>query len=196
MKRKFTALLMLIVGIHGVAVFQSCIFPRCNDVAYFVSAIGVDFFIYSIGQSSYDGWNNEPPYHRATLNLSMNLKSDESIYMYSRQHNGGIISYANATQECEGDYPVFKEHIRDIKIIKRFDAEGNTVNEDVSELFVVDGEEWGLYTEIENVLANKSTTRISIAYKEIPQGDSLGLIVKTYLSDDRVFSDTLNIPLK
>lgn len=197
MKRKLTALFVLIATMHASAILQSCIFSRCENVAYYVSANDTDILVYSVSPNPSDGWDLKPPFRRETINLRIDLKSVESISSAGHTSIGNIISFANAKQDCDGDYPVFEEYIRSIQVLLRFDLEGNTLNQDISSDFLAhEGLSNELYTETQSWLANGSRTSLSLAYKKVGLGDSLGLIIMTHLSDDRVLSDTLNIQLK
>jgi hypothetical protein len=196
MKKNLIVLAVLFIALHGASVLQSCIFMRCEDAkAISISADSLDVSVFSLPLGTYEGWTFDSPLDRSTLNLILKLKEINYNQFHSQISVGSFLSSSHAFS-CPDDYSVFIEYIKDIEIINRFDTLGNLINDDITTDFLVHGGEGDLYVEIENVLANKSSSELILAYKKIARGDSLGLIINVRLSDDRILSDTINIYLK
>lgn len=178
------------LSIHLLGVLESC---NCDYESIYISTDSVAIRAFSNRRYPKEG----EPIDRSALGLEVQLISNASELYYQSYH-AGILSSAEASRgEClDENYSVIKEHIKKMDIFLQFDNNGNEINQLITDDFLVDGGDRGLYQEIGLALSNHSIQYLFLVYKEEPQGDSLGLIIKTYLSDDRIFSDTVNIQLK
>lgn len=188
MKRNLIVFGALVIGIHLLGVLESCIFRKCELEPLYRSADDVKVGVYSKLESTV-------LFDRNSLSIGVRMHSEDWQDSYLGVYNAGILSSAEAN-DCPDSPKIFLEFIESLEVLLRYDESGIEINKNITNDFVAEGGEDRLYIEIEKLLINQSTTSLSLVYKEVPQGDSLGMIIKTRLSDDRIFSDTLNIQLK
>lgn len=188
MNKNLLVLGILILGIHGLGVLESCIYPKCEIEARYASADDMKVKVHS-------NLGSDELFDRGSLRLDVRMSSKDWEDYYSSVHPGRVMSSAMA-YDCPDGPRIFNQFIEMLEVILRYDVSGNEVNQNITSDFVAEGGEDRLYVEIEKLLANKYTSGLSLAYKEMAKGDSLGLIIKTYLSDNRIFSDTVNIQMQ
>lgn len=143
-----------------------------------------------------DGYDMDAPFDRRFLYINVQQQPDDSLLWYVRylSNVGSLMNSAIAFQ-CEDDYVVLPEHIADLDVLSLWDQDGFSKGDSLTHLFVTTNGGSGLYQSIEHSLARQVQT-LTLACKEVPQGDSLGWVIRTQLSDDRVFLDTLTFSLQ
>lgn len=185
MQKKYLALVSLIALLHLV---PSCDwFMRCDDpVAIYVKTDSVEVTPLSV-----------PPHDRNTLDILIKLWPNDSLLYWVQKDlptQSLFISSAVAFQ-CEDDYVVLEEHIKRIEILNLFDQSGFVEGADITSGFVTGAWGTGLYQELEEKLS-QNPQQLTLVYKEVPTGDSIGFVVNTTLSDNRIFIDTLILQLQ
>jgi hypothetical protein len=193
MKKNLILLAVFLIALHVMAIIESC-GPDCDNQTISLSAERLEVSVFS---NIVSADNSTTQHKRETINLNIRLEANDSYLSSLSGNRLGILSSAYANGDCAGDYRVIKESIKEISILKMYDENGTSINQNITKDFVaqkIEGD--GLYEGIETALGDKTRKYLLLAYKEIAKGDSLGLIVNARLSDDRILSDTLNFYLK
>ena len=174
MRKKLLAFIHILIILPIVPIIQGC--PDCGST-FNVDAEGVKLRVLD------DAYPLEEPFNRLKLGLGIELLFEP--YISQSRTKNPFVATATATS-CNDNY-VPNSSLSSIDIWQ----EGQSI----TDRFLVDTYESLLYAELDEFLQNEPES-VTLTYRDVPQGDSVTWIIKTGLTDGRVFMDTLQFALR
>jgi hypothetical protein len=179
MLKKIRATLIIIGLIHLSPFLVMC----CTEV------IGIPVITERVSLEAFDSQNwNAEIIGRERLALLIRQLPGDSLFAPLATNPIPFLSSAQATS-CDDDYSFLVEYLESVEIYSKFATFNYKKGEDLTELFLMEGGNYGLYKPIETELT-QSKRVIVLYFSQKILDDSIGFVSYVKLSDGRVFQDS------